>query len=149
MKTREIMTPNVCCVRPSDTLTSAAAVMRDHDIGSVPVCGDNNKLAGFLTDRDITIRAIAKGRDPNHTKVQDTMSPSLIYVYDDQDIGESARVMKEHQVRRLPVLSRDKQLLGIVSLGDMAIETDSDLSGSTLRKISEPGRAHPDIAASA
>jgi CBS domain-containing protein len=123
--------------------------MRDHDIGSVPVCDDNNKLAGYLTDRDITIRAIAKGRDPNHTRVQDAMSPSLIYVFDDQDIGESARVMKEHQVRRLPVLSRDKQLLGIVSLGDVAIETDSDLSGSTLRKISEPGRVHPDTAASA
>jgi len=143
------MTPNVCCVRPSDSLTSAAAVMRDHDIGSVPVCGDDNKLAGFLTDRDITIRAIAKGRDPNHTRVQDAMSPSLIYVYDDQDVGESARVMKEHQVRRLPVLSREKRLMGIVSLGDVAIETDSDTSGSTLRKISEPGRTHSETLSNA
>jgi len=123
--------------------------MRDHDIGSVPVCGEDNKLAGFLTDRDITIRAIAMGRDPNEAKVQDAMSPGLIYVYDDQDVGESARVMKKHQIRRLPVLSREKKLLGIVSLGDVAIETDSELSGSTLRKISEPGPTQSEALATA
>jgi CBS domain-containing protein len=149
MKTREIMSSHVCCVRPGDTLASAAVIMRDNDIGSVPVCGEDEKLAGYLTDRDIAIRAVAEGRYPNHTTVKDAMSPEIIFAFEDDEVDEVAQVMKENKVRRIPVLNRDKKLVGIVALGDVAIEADADLSSSTLRKVSEPGaaRAEPTSAA--
>jgi CBS domain-containing protein len=149
MKTREIMSSNVCCVHPGDSLASAAVVMRDNDIGSVPVCGEDNKLAGYLTDRDITIRAVAKGRDPNSTTVEDAMSPEILFAFDDDEVEEVAQIMRENKVRRIPVLNRDNKLVGIVALGDVAIEADADLSSSTLRKVSEPGAAHAETPSAA
>jgi len=139
MHVKEFMTRGVECIRPGASLQEAARKMRDLDVGLLPVCGDNNRLAGMLSDRDITIRAVADGQDPNKARVQDFMTPNLIYVFEDQDVSEAARLMKENQVRRLVVLSRDKRLVGIVSLGDLAVETgDEELAGTTLEAVSEP-----------
>jgi CBS domain-containing protein len=90
--------------------------------------------------RDITIRAVAEGQDPNSAKVRDAMSENLVYCFDDQDSSEAAELMAEKQLRRLPILSRDKRLVGVVSLGDLATRTgDDDVVGQTVEDISEPG----------
>jgi CBS domain-containing protein len=93
----------------------------------------------MLTDRDITVRATAEGCDPKTTKVEDVLTPDVIYCFEDQDVQEAARLMKENQIRRLVVLNRDKRLVGIISLGDLAVETgDEQLTGETLERVSEP-----------
>ena len=140
MQVKEIMTPNVECVNPDATVQEAAARMRDLDVGALPVC-DKDRLAGMITDRDITIRAIADGRDPAQTSVAEAMTPNVVYCYDDQDVTEIAELMEERQIRRLPIVSRDKQLVGIVSLGDLAVDTGKKkMAGRTLTEISKPAR---------
>ncbi|HEY0945128.1 MAG TPA: CBS domain-containing protein [Opitutaceae bacterium] len=131
------MTTDARCVGPHASLVEAAYLMRQLNVGAVPVC-DNNRLAGMLTDRDITVRVVADGRDPSRTTVRDAMSPGIVYVYDDQNVDEAAHVMEEHQIRRLPVLNRDKRLVGIVSLGDVAVQTSARLSGEALKEVSQP-----------
>jgi CBS domain-containing protein len=139
MQVSEVMTPEVECASPSTSIQEAARKMRDLDVGPLPVCGDNDRLVGMLTDRDIVIRAIAEGLDPKTTRIQDMMTPDVIYCFEDQGLEEAAQLMKESQVRRLVVLNRDKQLVGIVSLGDLAVKTgDESLSGETLSHVSEP-----------
>jgi CBS domain-containing protein len=136
------MTRNVECISPDNNLTQAAALMRELDVGVLPVCGDNNRLVGMITDRDITVRATAGARDPASTLVADVMSPHVVYCFEDQDVSEAAQLMKEQQIRRLVVLNHEKRLVGIVSLGDLAVDTrDEALVGATLESISEP--AHP------
>src|SRR5437867_2528726 len=119
MQINEVMTGGVECVRPSDGIAHAAERMRDLNVGALPVCGDNDRLVGMITDRDITVRGTAGGCDPCGTCVQDVMTPSIIYGFEDQDISEAVALMEEHQIRRLVVLNRDKRLVGIVSLGDL------------------------------
>ena len=139
MQVREVMTPDVECARPNASIQEAARKMRDLDVGPLPVCGENDRLVGMVTDRDIVIRAIADGHDPKTTQIQDIMTPDVIYCFEDQGLEEATQLMKESQVRRLVVLNRDKQLVGIVSLGDLAVKTgDEDLSGETLGHVSEP-----------
>jgi CBS domain-containing protein len=139
MKIRDIMTSDVETVSPDTPLRDAAQRMRDTDTGFLPV-GENDQLVGTLTDRDITIRAVAEGQDPNSAKVRDAMSENLVYCFDDQDSSEAAELMAEKQLRRLPILSRDKRLVGVVSLGDLATRTgDDDVVGQTVEDISEPG----------
>jgi CBS domain-containing protein len=139
MKIRDIMTSDVEIVSPDTPLRDAAQRMRDTDTGFLPV-GENDQLVGTLTDRDITIRAVAEGQDPNSSKVRDAMSENLVYCFDDQDSSEAAELMAEKQLRRLPILSRDKRLVGVVSLGDLATRTgDDDVVGQTVEDISEPG----------
>ena len=141
MQVKDIMTPGVECVRPDDTLQNAARKMRDLDVGPLPVCGDDDRLAGMITDRDITVRAVAEGKDPTTTRVREVMTQEIIYGFEDQDVEEAARIMKERQVRRLVVLNRDKRLVGIVSLGDLATETgDREKSGEVLQDVSEPAQ---------
>jgi len=143
MQVKDIMTPNAECIRPDDTLEDAAKKMRDLDIGPLPVCGDNDRLAGMITDRDIAVRAVAEGKDPRTTKVREVMSEKIIYCFEDQDVEEAARLMQERQVRRLVVLNRDKRMVGIVSLGDLATETgDRTKAGEVLQDISEPATPH-------
>jgi CBS domain-containing protein len=138
MQVKEVMTRGAECVRPDDTLQQAARKMRDLDVGPLPVC-DNDRLAGMLTDRDITVRAVAEGRDPKSAKVRDAMSEGVCYCFEDDDVSDAARLMKEKQVRRLVVLNSDKRLVGIVSLGDLAVETgDQKLAGQTLERVSRP-----------
>ncbi len=138
MQVKEIMTPDVECVAPDDTLQEAARKMKSLDVGPLPIC-DHDRIAGMVTDRDITIRATAEGKDPKTTKVRDVMTRDVVYVFEDQDSHEAARVMQEKQVRRLLVLNRDKRLVGIISLGDLAAEGgDRQESGKVLQDISEP-----------
>jgi CBS domain-containing protein len=139
MRVHDVMTQGVECVKPSDSIAAAAQRMRDLDVGVLPVCGDDDQLKGMITDRDITVRAVAECCDPSSTCVADMMTPSIIYCFEDQKIDEAARLMEENQIRRLPVMNREKQLVGIVSLGDIAVKTgDELLVGEALEVVSEP-----------
>ena len=137
MKLSEIMTREVEIIQPDDTLYLAAQKMRDRDIGFLPVC-DGESLMGVLSDRDLTIRALADGMDINVMLGRDLMTTPAIYCFDDQDVTEAAKIMEENQIRRLVVLSRDdKRLVGVVSLGDLARNGITDLSGQVLQRVSE------------
>jgi CBS domain-containing protein len=138
MKLRDIMTPGVECIGSDDTLQEAARRMRRLDVGPLPIC-DNDRLAGMLTDRDITVRAVAEGLDPKTTKVRDVMTRDVITCFEDDEVEAAERLMQEKQVRRILVLNRDKRLVGIVSLGDLAAETgDPARTGRVLQDVSEP-----------
>jgi CBS domain-containing protein len=138
MKLREIMTKDVEVIAPTDTVLNASKKMRDLDFGVLPVC-NGRRLVGMITDRDITLRATAGGLDSNTTLVQECMSPEVVYCFEDQNDAEAEQIMAANQIRRLPVLDREKQLVGIVSLGDLATKTDAaQQTGETLREISEP-----------
>lgn len=124
MQLSEIMTFNPVVLSPNTMLREAAQKMRELDSGVMPV-GENDRLVGMLTDRDITVRATADGRDPNTTPVRDVMTSDVIYCYADDDIEMAARTMAENQIRRVIVLDRDKRLVGIASLGDLALHAPS------------------------
>jgi CBS domain-containing protein len=143
MKVQDVMTAGVECTKPSATLREAARMMKNLNVGPLPVCGDNDRLVGIITDRDIAIRAVAEGDDPDATQVSAVMTPKVIYCFEDQDVREAAELMEEKQVRRLVVLNRNKRLVGIISLGDLAVDTqDEQLAGHTLEAISEPVHVH-------
>ena len=135
MKVHEIMTAHARCVGPENTMVEAAGLMRELDVGALPVC-DNDRLAGMVTDRDLALRGVADGRDPNSTIIRDVMSPGIIYVFADQEVEEVVRLMENRQIRRLPVLNREKRLVGIVSLGDIALDYGDKAVGHTLEEIS-------------
>jgi CBS domain-containing protein len=138
MKVKDVMTEGAECVSPSASLHEAAGKMKHLDVGSLPVC-EGDRLVGMLTDRDITVRATAEAIPPGLGQVGDVMTPDIVYCFEDQDVDEAARLMKEHQIRRLVVVNRDRRLVGIVSLGDLAVETgDEKLAGQTLEQVSEP-----------
>jgi CBS domain-containing protein len=138
MLVKEIMTPNVEVVSPGDKLEHAAGKMAALDIGPLPVC-EGKRVVGMITDRDITVRATAAGCDPKTTLVGDAMSQDIISCYEDQDVQEAAKLMQEKQIRRLLVLNRANELVGIVSLGDLATEAgDQGQPGEVLKKVSEP-----------
>lgn len=138
MKLREIMTRDLAIIQPDDSLQFAAKKMRDRDIGFLPVC-DGEVLLGVLSDRDITIRALADGMDANIMLARDLMTAPAIYCFEDQDVKEAAKIMEENQIRRLVVMSRDdNRLVGVVSLGDLARNGTANLSGKVLQKVSEP-----------
>jgi CBS domain-containing protein len=132
------MTQGAECTHPDATVREAAVRMQTLDVGSLPVC-ENDRLVGMVTDRDMTVRTTAAGADPNDARVRDAMTPGVHFCFDDQDVADAARVMKDHQIRRLPVLDRSKRMVGILSLGDLAVETqDEQLAGNTLERVSEP-----------
>jgi CBS domain-containing protein len=132
------MTRNVECVAPDDTLQTAARKMRDLDIGPLPVC-DRDRLAGLVTDRDITVRATADGKDPTRCRVREVMTPDVVYCFDDQDVKDAADTMATRQIRRLLVLNRDKKLVGIVSMANLAVDAGREARpADTLRQVSEP-----------
>jgi CBS domain-containing protein len=133
----EIMSRNVVCISPDASLHEAASQMRSLNVGSLPVC-ENDRLVGIVTDRDITIRATAECCGPAETKVRDVMTHTICYAFEDQTVEAAARLMKENQIRRIAVLNGDKRLVGIVSLGDIAVEATDDIAGPTLEAISEP-----------
>ena len=138
MKLSEIMTPDVVVMQPDDSLQSAAKKMRDRNIGFLPVC-DGEDLLGVISDRDITVRALADGMDVSIMLGRDLMTSPAIYCFDDQDSSEAAKIMEENQIRRLVVMSReDKRLVGVISLGDLARHESADRSGQVLQKVSEP-----------
>ena len=137
MKLREIMTSNVEVIHPDDTLQTAAEKMRDRDIGFLPVC-DGDRLIGVLTDRDLITRALAEGMESKVMLGRDLVTSPAIYCFDDQSVDEAAKLMHDNQIRRLVILSRDKRMVGVVSLGDLAISADDKLSGEVLQSVSEP-----------
>jgi CBS domain-containing protein len=141
MKVNEIITRNPEVIRPDVVLVDAAQKMKSLDIGMLPVC-DGDRLVGMITDRDITVLGVAQGCDPKTTRVREVMSPEVIYCFDDEDVKDVARTMEEKQVRRLPVLNREKRLVGIVSLGDLAVRAGKEkLASEVLERVSEPGHA--------
>ena len=138
MKLKEIMTKDVEVIEPGASLQTAAQRMRDRDIGFLPVC-DGERLIGVVTDRDIVVRAAADGTDPKAILGRDVLTSPVIYCFDDQDVREAAKIMHDNQIRRLVVLNRgDKQMTGVVSLGDLAMHVEDKLSGEVLQSISEP-----------
>jgi CBS domain-containing protein len=140
MRLKDVMTRDVEVTHPDTLVQEAAKKMYELDVGSLPVC-DGQRLVGTLTDRDMVIRAVAQGRNPATTSVREIMTPEVIYVFEDQDVKEAAKLMQEKQIRRLPIISRDKRLVGIVSLGDLAVDTGKEkLVGETLTEVSEPSQ---------
>jgi len=140
MKVSKCMTRDVELVNPTQTIREAAQMMADLDAGALPVQQDD-RLVGMITDRDIAVRAVAQGKSPE-TPVRDVMSPELLYCFDDQEIEDVSRNMGEVKVRRLPVVNRDKRLVGIISIGDLALKEEQTLTGSTLARISKTGGNH-------
>lgn len=141
MKVREAMTRDVRLIRPDQTIRDAGRLMAELDCGALPV-EENDRLVGMITDRDIAVRAVAQGRNPD-TPIRDVMSGDIKYCYEDQSIEEVTQNMGELRLRRLPVLSREKRLVGILSLADLAIdESAQDDAGEALGGISRPGGQH-------
>jgi CBS domain-containing protein len=132
----DLMSRDVEVIRPDATLEEAARKMRERDVGSLPVC-DGRRLLGMLTDRDIVVRAIAQGRDPRRTRVHEVHTERVLYAREDDEVRDVAHVMESEQIRRMPIVDRNKRLVGIVALGDLATE-DEELSGEVLEGVSQP-----------
>jgi CBS domain-containing protein len=137
MKVSDAMTPEVQLCTPDDTLKDAAEAMMALDVGLLPVT-DNDRLVGMITDRDIAVRGVARGRGPE-ASVREVMTQDVKYCFEDQDLDEVTQNMGEIQVRRLPVVNRDKQLVGIIALGDIARSKPGDGTARALHQISQPG----------
>jgi CBS domain-containing protein len=134
MRVSDVMTPHVQFAHPEQTLHQAAALMAELDIGALPV-GENNRLVGMITDRDIAIRAVGEGRPPT-TKVREIMTPSVKYCYEDEKVDHVAHNMGDIQIRRLPVVSRERTLVGIVTVGDVAGRRP-EVVGETMKAVCE------------
>jgi CBS domain-containing protein len=138
MKLKDIMTKEVEIVHPDDSLKEAAQKMRVRDIGFLPVC-DGDRVLGVVTDRDIILRSTAEGTDPNTRIGKEYITSPVIYCFDDQDVEDAAKLMEDHQVRRVLVLNRDNnRLAGVVSLGDIATTGTRKTSAEVLESVSEP-----------
>jgi len=137
MKINEIMTRNVECVSPSLKISLAAEKMLAEDIGFLPIC-EHNKVVGTVTDRDITIRSVAQGRDPRLAPVSEIMTSTVFHCYEDDDVETVAKTMEDDAVRRMLIFDRDENLVGVVSLGDIAIaKGESGVAGEALSGIAE------------
>ena len=140
MKISKCMTRDVQLASPTQSIRDAAKMMADIDAGSLPV-GQDNRLVGMITDRDIAIRAVAEGKSPD-TPVREVMSQEVLYCFNDQELEEVARNMADIKVRRLPVLNRSKHLVGIVSLGDLSRKQQPEMTAKAVSNISKPGGRH-------
>lgn len=140
MRVSQAMSRNVHIANPSDSIQAVAQLMAEQDIGFMPV-GDNDRLVGTITDRDMVVRAIAKGRDGN-CSVRDVMTQDVKYCFEDEEMDHVVQNMGNIQVRRLPVVNRDKRLVGVVSLGDAAQAHDPEAVGVAMSGIVEPGGPH-------
>ena len=133
---RDVMTSNPCTIDAEKPVAYAAKMMRDEDVGLAPIV-EGDKLVGMLTDRDIAIRVVAEGRDPDQVKVRDVASKQVVTIDPQQDLDAALRIMAEHQVRRLPVVEEDGQLVGVVAQADIAREGDERKTGKLVEEISE------------
>ena len=133
---KDVMTSNPATVQADATVVEAARIMRDQDTGIVPVV-ENERLSGTVTDRDIAVRVVAEGREPESTTVREIASTDVVSVEPEQDLSEALRLMAEHQVRRLPVVENDR-LVGIVAQADVAREADDAQTGELVQEISKP-----------
>lgn len=138
MKVKEIMTTGVQVIHPDDSLQAAAQKMSSHDIGFLPVL-EANHLVGVITDRDLVLRGVAQGMNSDAMLGREVMTAPVIHCFEDQDVKDVAKLMEESQIRRLVVLSRsDGHLVGVVSLGDLALKSKPDTSAEVLQRVSEP-----------
>lgn len=140
MKVSEAMTRDVRTARPDQTIQEAARLMVEIDVGLLPV-GQSDRMVGMITDRDIAVRAVASGKGPQ-TAVKDVMTKEVKYCFEDEDLAHVARNMGEQQLRRLPVVNRDKRLVGVLSLADVATFGGGHRAGSALEDIAQPGGEH-------
>jgi CBS domain-containing protein len=133
---RDLMTANPCTIGADKSVAYAAKMMRDEDVGLAPIV-EGDKLIGTLTDRDIAVRVVAEGKDPNQTTVREVASTNLVTIDPQQDLDEALRLMAKHQVRRLPVVEEDGRLVGVVAQADVAREGDDAQTGQVVQEISE------------
>jgi CBS domain-containing protein len=136
MKIQDIMTKTVDWIAPDMVLKDAARKMKEDDVGFLPI-GENDRLIGMLTDRDIVLNCVAEGKDPAKLTAKDAMHEGVRYLFEDQSIEEAADSMAQNKVRRMPVLDRDKRLVGVVSLGDIAACGEQDCAGRALEEIAK------------
>jgi len=144
MKVKEAMTGDVTLVNPDQTIREAAQMMIEIDAGALPVA-ENDHLVGMITDRDIAVRGVALGKAPN-TKVREIMSGEVLYCFDDEELTHVSRNMSDMKVRRLPVVNRDKWLVGVISFGDLARNEQPTTVGRAASRLSEPGGKHSQAA---
>ncbi|CAN5331429.1 CBS domain-containing protein [soil metagenome] len=137
MKTvKDIMTRGAECVGEHDSLTTAAKRMKELDVGALPICGDDNRLRGMLTDRDIVVKTLAAGRDPAQTEAGELAQGTPFLVQESDSIDQALKIMTEHKVRRVPVLDGDKNLVGMISQGDIAVSLGDKDAGRLVESIS-------------
>jgi len=134
---KDVMSQDVKILNPETSIKDAARQMRDGDFGLMPV-GENDRLIGTLSDRDIVIRAVAEGMESS-TKVRDVISEDVVWAYENDSVNKASQIMSDNQIRRLPIVNADKRLVGIVALGDLAVEADIKRAGEALSDISKPG----------
>ena len=139
MKVREAMHRGAQWVSPETTVPELARLMREHDIGAIPI-GDDDRLIGMVTDRDIVCRALADGRDPRTVTARQIMTPGIVFCRDDEELDDAARIMEQKQIRRLPVIDGNKRMVGVLSLGDLAESGSRDLGGEVLHAVAEHHR---------
>jgi CBS domain-containing protein len=140
MRVADAMSRDVRVASPNQTIQDASRIMSEIDAGALPV-GEHDRLVGMVTDRDIAVRGVALGKGPE-TPVREVMTADVKYCFEDDDTDEVARNMGEQRVRRLPVVNRDKRLVGILSLGDIAISQEPEAAGEALSGVSQPGGKH-------
>jgi len=136
MKVKDVMHKGVTWVSPDTAIGELARKMRDENIGSIPV-GENDRLIGMVTDRDLAIKAFADGKDPATLTARDVLSGPILYCRSEEDIDDAVRIMEDHQVRRLPVIDENKRMVGMLSLGDIASSTDRAFSGEVVQMVAE------------
>lgn len=139
MQAKDVMTKKVTWIMPQTLLRDAANKMKALDVGVLPVC-DGQKLVGMLTDRDIVLRSTAEGKDPNSVKVAETMSSKVEFCLEDEDINKVAQRMEKNKIRRLPVIDDNKKLVGMISLGDLAVRGKQEVACEVLEKVSAPNK---------
>jgi len=132
---REIMTPDPRCAAEDDTLVDAARMMKELDVGALPICGEDGRLKGMLTDRDIVVKCLAEGGDPRQNTAGSLAQGRPVYVEAEDGVEEVLRLMKEHQIRRIPVIE-DHELVGIISQADVALSLPLEATGETVERIS-------------
>ena len=135
----DVMTRGVRALSPRDTVVMAAQAMQELDVGAIPVC-NQERLVGIVTDRDLVLSGVAQKRLDGNTPIDDVMSRTPLWCFEDQPVDDVLAYMRKAQVRRVPVIDRENRLVGMVSLGDLAVKGDEEQAGSALRSISEPAR---------
>jgi len=134
---RDVMTKGCECIGETETLTDAARKLKALDVGALPICGEDDRLKGMLTDRDIVVKAIAEGRDPGTTRAGDLGEGTPVWVGEDDSVDDALEKMSEHAIRRLPVIGEDRRLTGIVAQADLAIHAKEKQVGEAVQEISQ------------
>ena len=143
MKCKEMMTADPVCCTPNDSAADIAQLMKAQDIGSVPICedGQSKKLLGIVTDRDLALKIVAEGRDPNTTIAESVMTEDPVTCKPDDNVEIALEAMEQHQVRRVPVVDKNGHLVGIIAQADVAIRCDPEKTAELVEEISRPGLA--------